>query len=440
MTEVLELTINPAYVPDWDVLEGLRELIQNALDAQDQGFDMFLAYTSDTQVLSITNTGAQLRRSSLLLGTSDKDGQTARGHFGEGYKLACLALLRAGCVVTIRTGTEVWKPKIAHSAHFGTHTLQIEITAAAHEPGVCITVDNISSVTWDAVQQRVLILTPPPPDRVIMVGNDCILLEAHRRNMLFVRDLWVTALPDNYRFGYALHDVTLDRDRRLADPWALRKAIKQVLLRAVQSGDLRDDTLYDVLLDDCGEARAIEQEYLWSNPDALTAAITAQFARQYGEDAVPVSSMSESLIAAQHGLKGVTVPRAVRRVVETQLGSFEDRKSRQQLVVAKTYNAHELTIDEQLNFARALALVTKAEPACDPTCVNVVDFLGSDICGMYHSGKVYVAKRMLIDRDELLATLVHEFCHSCGPDGSVPHTRAMEKLFARIITGAGVWA
>lgn len=436
---MIELSINTAYVPSWNVLEGLRELVQNALDAQDQGFRMQLDYDVATRTVTIANAGAQLQRSSLLLGTTSKDGHTARGQFGEGYKLACLALLRAGCSVVIKTGTEVWEPQIGHSTTFNATVLQIHIPEQLSHPGVEICVNNVSLDIWLTMRERVLLLTPPSPADVITVGADALLLETHRRNMLFVRDLWIGTLPDNYRFGYALNDVQLDRDRRLADPWALRKAIKTVLLRAVQQGALRDEQLFNLIDTDCGEARAIEQEYIWSNPDALTDDVTRTFCRMHGDDAVPISNMSESLIAAQHGMKGVTVSRAVRRAVETQLGTFDDRKAKQQLAVAKTYNAHELTDAERNNFVRAFTLLTKAEPAHVSKDVHVVDFLDATICGMHHAGQVYIAKRLLVDRNELLATLVHEVCHDNGVDGSVAHTRAMEQLFARIVANTGAW-
>ena len=40
---------------------------------------------------------------------------------------------------------------------------------------------------------------------------------------------------------------------------------------------------------------------------------------------------------------------------------------------------------------------------------------------------------LLRDREELIATLVHETAHRVGADGAVSHERAIEALFAKIV-------
>ena len=45
----LELTLNPEYVRDWDNWEAIRELLQNALDADDKGYPISISYITNTK-------------------------------------------------------------------------------------------------------------------------------------------------------------------------------------------------------------------------------------------------------------------------------------------------------------------------------------------------------------------------------------------------------
>jgi hypothetical protein len=81
-----QLTISAGYVEDWGLHEGVREIIQNALDGQQDGCPMTIDHSGDT--LTVSNQGARLDRSVWLLGNSSKNADSHRGHFGEGLKLS----------------------------------------------------------------------------------------------------------------------------------------------------------------------------------------------------------------------------------------------------------------------------------------------------------------------------------------------------------------
>ena len=87
----LELTINTGYVSSWDLWSACREILQNALDAHDQGYKMTIMRGKGANpTVYIKNEGVSLDRKALLLGTTSKDGGGFRGKFGEGLKLALL--------------------------------------------------------------------------------------------------------------------------------------------------------------------------------------------------------------------------------------------------------------------------------------------------------------------------------------------------------------
>ena len=79
-----ELTISPNYVSNWGVREAIRELLQNAVDANICGYSKIIEYDNNIQTLKIKNEGAKLPASSLILGCSSKgNNDNLTGQFGE---------------------------------------------------------------------------------------------------------------------------------------------------------------------------------------------------------------------------------------------------------------------------------------------------------------------------------------------------------------------
>ena len=132
----IELTIAPNYVPNWTLVDAIRELFQNALDQQKQNNENEASwnYDDDTGVLTISNATSKLTAASLLLGQTTKaDDKSTIGQFGEGYKIATLVLLREGQnVVFYNYGArEIWRPRFVKSRRFGTDILTFFIEKKA---------------------------------------------------------------------------------------------------------------------------------------------------------------------------------------------------------------------------------------------------------------------------------------------------------------------
>ena len=69
----IPLTIDANYLPEWGVQEGLRELIQNTLDAEDAtGQRSSIRYSTRSQTVTLKNPGARLDRDALLMGMTTK--------------------------------------------------------------------------------------------------------------------------------------------------------------------------------------------------------------------------------------------------------------------------------------------------------------------------------------------------------------------------------
>lgn len=438
----LELTINPAYVRNWGVWEAIRELVQNGLDSHDQGNDLTIERGGGaSKTIYIRNAGTTLARSTLLLGSTSKDDGASRGKFGEGYKLAFLVLARNGIEVQLRTGSEMWTPFVEKSETFGSDLLKVKIRPQPKfENKVEVQIHGVSDEDWKTIQER-LINVPGLPDtqvtasKMIEVGRDRILLDERFRSKLFCRGIFVSRLPDEYVYGYDLADVSLDRDRKAPEVWSLRSEISSAIRGAVERSLLNAGDLYTLLSSECGESKIIAEYYAYGYSDALSKAISEEFERLFGADALPVTSMAESLEMEHYGYNGRVTTKALRTLIEKEKGTLESRKSKKAFDPSRLYSVSDLSSEEKSNLIWAAGLVHKVKPQFSLDMLQVVNFFGNFVDGTYgeRSG-VRVAKKILVDKKNLLATIVHEAAHMDGAeDGSVEHRNNIERIFAEIV-------
>ncbi|KKL18012.1 hypothetical protein LCGC14_2479780, partial [marine sediment metagenome] len=89
---------------EWGVWESIRDIVQNALDESET-----YKWGFDDQGLWISDKGKGVGVADFLLGPPKLKPDYARGKFGEGMKIAGLALVRKGYPVNVKTiGRELW--------------------------------------------------------------------------------------------------------------------------------------------------------------------------------------------------------------------------------------------------------------------------------------------------------------------------------------------
>jgi hypothetical protein len=425
----IELTINTNYVPSWGTWEAVREILQNAKDADDLGHKMEVKYHPKTERLVIKSEGADLTRETLLLGATSKAGRSdQRGQFGEGYKLALLVLARQGAEVTIHTPRETWVPTLTDSTTFdGAEVLTIRTRPRkSRTQSVEFVVKGITEAAWRSVQANCLFLQTAMPHIKTHAGS--VLTDPELANKLFVGGLFVSDLPDRYRYGYDLQNVHLDRDRKMAEPWSLRWEISKVLNEAVADDQLDLDK---VLRMDSGEMKAMAEntEYI----KQVAAKVVQEFEAENGEDAVAVDDMAQAQRAGQHGMKAVVVSREKRLVIEACKGKLDDRIQDRDTDTKVLVQPDDLGADECANLVWATELVEVFAGLTE--AVQVVEFYGERIDGCTDGKTIRLARRILTNRAQLIATFVHEVAHRHGPDGSAEHRAAIEDIFAKIVVG-----
>lgn len=220
----IHLTLDSRYVPTWGMKEGLRELIQNWLDAGGVGRPEH----ADGRV-ALENPGASMGREVLLIGHSTKPGTDARGQFGEGLKLGALALLRDGCGVSVQTGEETWVAKLDAHPVLGQKVLAWDINQGGEYAGVRVIVDGITGEDW-ASMRRVFIWESDPSKSSLLQSDDL-------RGAVYVKGIHVM---DNAElaFGYNIHDLKTDRDRKLVDNFQLGHSANRIMLNALSAGEV----------------------------------------------------------------------------------------------------------------------------------------------------------------------------------------------------------
>lgn len=425
----IQLTIKTTYLSSWGSYEGIREILQNARDAEVDGHPLTVDWHNDT--LRIENTGAVLPTKALLLGHTTKEGRSDQiGKFGEGLKLGVLALVRAGHVVKIRNGAEVWIPCIERSETFDEDVLAFRIEGGREDKKrVRIEVGGITKDAWVKMKECFLFLQKPKKAEIVETYNGSLLLGAEHKHRVYVKGIYVQN-DASLEYGYDLKDAELDRDRRMVESYNLKYHTKSVLLAAINKDKSLLPKFTELLDSPTTEVDTIQDAY--GVTDETAAFVVGAFKAKHGEDAVPVASLAESKDVEHLGKKGVVVTKQLGAVLAKQLGDALAVKEGLKKEVLRTHSWGDLDVLEKASLMDAIALVHPIE-AVTLDDISVVDFRSEDMMGQFKDGKALIAKKYLCDPNETLRILVHEVAHRHGGDGEVHHSHRVENIWKGIV-------
>ncbi len=435
------LTVSKNYVAKWGIIEGLREILQNARDCEvESGIKMKLNFSNRKKgggTLHVVNKEANLPRQTLLLGESGKrDDARMIGKFGEGYKLALLALCRIeGISVEICNGEELWIPAIEPVPEYGGAECLVIRTRKcrdAERGNVIFRVTGISKDDYESIKGMCLFMDYPRKN-VVSTYRGQILKDEKYAGKLYSKGLFVCKLPEKSMFGYDLDHIELDRDRKMADPYSLKYNIKDAIKLAVEGGKMKLQTAIRML-----ESRGTVEYNIFSDLTYETSSgfyekIAEDFEGKYGENAVPVSNLGQSQEASHHGMNGVVVPDAVKAAVEVSKGKFDDRKESSATDIVKRHSVESIGVDGMNNIQFAINVIKMSIEDGMTISLNdiiVCDFRGDNVIGLFDKKNIYVAHKILCSRQAALKAIVHEFAHHYGADGTVEHRDACDNIFA----------
>jgi hypothetical protein len=431
----IELTIKTTYLPEWGVWEGIRELIQNARDAEVEfGAPMTVRHRAESNTLVIENDGTVLPHEALLLGFTSKAGRSDQiGKFGEGLKLGILALVRKGLTIKIRSGSEVWVPRIVRSEKFDADVLAFDILKNREAKNrVQVEVCGINTEAWEMLRGLFLFLTKVKDGHACKTAySGTILTGPQYQGKVFVRGIHVSKNAD-LRYGYDLVDVDIDRDRKMIDQASLRWRLTSLWRSAVNEHPEMTPEYIQLLDDQAADLDGLDSYTAKQLSEDVRAKITEKFLARHGANALPVTNLSQSAEIEHLGMTGVVVSNNLRAVLEAQLGDVESNKKKLAFMPKHTYGWRDLSSAERESLTSAIALVNAQEPVTLAD-VDVVDFRADNIDGMFSSGRMSISRKILVDTSETLATLVHEVAHRAGADGEKAHVMRIEKIWSGIV-------
>lgn len=433
MPKRYELSLKAGYLPGWSLFEGIRELAQNARDAEVQyGAPMKVEHVYRVRdkkhvgTLVITNEGTTIPIEAFLIGHTSKIGRSDLiGCFGEGLKFGILALLRLGLDIKIRNGDQSWNPVICRSKDYDAEVLAFDVsTGNKFENRVQIEILGVAAEDWAKIQEKFLFITPPHEATVINVDGGKVLISPQHKGQIFVKGMYVCTNSSLF-YGYDTDEADIDRDRRMvSNP---QEISSRLLTKALTSGKL-GDKIYDLL-----HEGSTETSQMWHLGEEACEQIVARFHKQYGKDAIPVEYDDQVTELGHLGVRGVMVPSTLRYILCSALGQCADNIAKLKMNARHTYQLSDLTEPEQANFTKAQeilrsALVTRNIAPQMADKIFIVDFSDAKLCGTYSEGTIRLARHRLQKVSAVLRTMIHEAAHRAGGDGSKQHEEAIGNL------------
>lgn len=305
-----KLSIAPTYVAKWGFWEGVRELLQNAIDQHQKNpeSEMIIEHNAGENVVRIGTTKSCLSKQTLLLGITDKASDNSYiGQFGEGYKLALLALARAGHSVRILNNDEVWEAVFEYSEEYETTVLQVNTHPNLRDPfdGVMFEIGNVSSIKWlEEVSGRFI------PD----AEPNSVLPELYN-GQIFVGGLYVCTIEGLERgYNFSPDRLRLDRDRMTVATFDITWETSKIWARNNHVGNgssLHNEYVYHSLESDRADTRYLDN-HIYNDDDKQS--IADIYKRKHG-DAVPVSTQEEIEAVTRKGRKFHLVPETLKKLI-----------------------------------------------------------------------------------------------------------------------------
>jgi len=289
--KLFQLPISRGYVAHWGMAEGVREIMQNAIDS-DSPFE----YEFNGDTLVVRSRFSTLDASTLLLGSTSKAGDDeAIGSFGEGYKIAMLVLVRAEYSVRILNGPLIWTPFFMHSTTFNAEVLAIEETTnPAYNQGLAFEVSGLSDSDIADIRASCLFMQ----DHIGAVHTTSygkILRE--KPGKLFVGGLFICDTELEFGYDFKPEYLRLERDRQTVNTFDLKWKAKDMWFETEQWDELT------ALI----ESRCPDLEYAHhGTPEELTDAVYQSFRSSY-PGAVAVSSERARDEALASGISNIVV-------------------------------------------------------------------------------------------------------------------------------------
>lgn len=303
MTSKFELSISTEYVPDWGLVEALRELFQNALDNETMNPEnkMGWQYNKRSGEVKITNKTSKLSVESLLLGSGTKHNRTDTiGKHGEGYKIAFMVLLRNNKTIRVDNygANEIWDVRLVKSRKYKGQLVPTvfinkePVWKKKPSSDLTITVGGITEEEYKELEVKNLHLRGEEVKAFDTTEKGRILLDEDEHGNIYVEGLFVTNISGlQYGYDFSPKAISLDRDRKLVDSFNVKWSASELWCRVAEQDDKAMEMAVELVNDS-----APDTAYLSNMPyygKGLFNGVAKKFYEDNGKDAVPVTSNLE---------------------------------------------------------------------------------------------------------------------------------------------------
>lgn len=387
----IDYPLSTNYRKTWGEWEAVREIVQNALDTK---AEVTMNFVDNT--LTVEDHGPGFEMSHLLIGETEKDGETTIGKFGEGIKFALLTLLRDDCKVHIESNNIQLNPKLIEM--FGKKCLQINYNLDGHKfSGTKVVIEGISKSYRDrflSLNQKenfeLQILLDKPKElyvKGIYVENISTIVGY---NLIIERENPISGGVDTGHIMIALAVLIVNTDH---------KGYIESLLEAV-----RDDPIVDYLEYQCGS---------WMNWRMKALPVWKEVSNKIlGSKACLYTSHMLATEAIHRGYHPIEC-RAyfLKGILKTDAEVIREDKASDVIV----HDLNNLSFAERENIRRVLRVIETGYSFRLKDIVNalrIVDFedetdLGSSIFGE----RIDISYKVLKDFTRSLDVILHEFVH-----------------------------
>lgn len=436
-TNKIVFPISLSYVDHWEDNGWpiLRELATNAMDT-DPGFRIVMGTEENSLpnpvhnavgTLFVRSKGSPLAIRHLLFGVSEKSSPNAVGQFGEGLKLALLALTRTGLTAHIYTGgRHIWnEPAELH----GEQVFKVvwEGWGGLDQHETCI---EIADWPFKTFEER--FVRPGDPRILFTDPFERSILEETSPN-IYVKGVYVQrarGFGNAYTFGYNLQDVEMNRDRGVVDSWNVNAEVGKIW------ASVTDEDLLERFWQSVKDMMAEKSCYMHGCPIANKKGMKRAFQEVYGNDAVLETNESMSREASYQGANVISAAEigggaGLKGVVSELVGTDA------QYVAEMEGGDRKYLPDGKLSAAalKTLKMLRRMAKRIGAKGKVFAYILPDDVNGESYKQDIRISLAKLHDDETALAVWLHEEAHRQygTADATAAHVNAVVQVAARVI-------
>jgi len=449
----------PTWRQEWGEWEAIRDIVQNALDESEAYY-----WGYDDKGLWIADRGRGVAVADFLLGPPKLKSDYARGKYGEGMKVATLALIRRGYSVHIQTvGREFWIIFLEQEAD-----IKIPTLSALWRPGGTRigTRFHILGYTGDAFADRFAVNLPriaviaDGPSRLTRpVRRFNQLIQTGSGSRIYARDIYMRDLKSPYSYNLWGFDMAPDRygPKNEPDLWVdmgrlwcciSKVSLLEVFLKMMRNPpEIESEESHNLRMDSWSMGNEPVTGKTYADFIAENASSWREAWRDvYGDDAVLRTDERWDGTVRHLGYTPISINYPVldtlSRVIPTD--SKLVKASQERLREAKVIPDASLTPRQRSHLKLARAIVGgTCRSGSVPTVHAAIIPPASDrvrTAGMYGriTQEIFIASDQLERGSATVDTVIHEIAHhtSGAEDLEQSHSLAMTQVAARVVKAA----